>query len=277
LDNTPAPELADEWLTPDEISEKESPIRTHLRNLCEHHRPDPATPGTPSSNHQCPDSSVHVPTNDTPKMGKLETDALDLGEPSPNDSPEMGNPHTPDSGESTLVDFSPSPRPVLTPFQMDNPLVVLVNPPQSPVLRRSSRIRTPTNWFLNPGNSSTMDFRQKHILFADTSSLSFPTDLTLQTIHQANWDADVYSDPCLQPFQHLLNVTVDPFTMETYTLHPLLFKSQIDALDNPRYRKVASLNHEDPESQCWKEAMNKELQQLHDKGTYNPNIIGLVD
>jgi hypothetical protein len=261
LNDGPAPELADEWLSADEISEKESRVRRHLRDLRNQHRPD--TPPSPLSNFDKPDSSDLDTTDNTPLSGEPEPDDFDLDASFPDDVLEPVEPTLLDSGEPL-----PASIPALVPSPSSTPSVDLIGSSPPPLLRRSSRRRTPPNRLHNPIDSRTMDFRRKHVLFADTPSLSFPTNLTLQTIHQVNWNDDVYSDPCIQPFQHLLNVTVDPFTMETYVLHPLLFKSQIDALDNPRYREVASLDHEDPESQLWKEAMNKELQQLHDKGTY---------
>jgi hypothetical protein len=259
LEDGPAPELADEWLSPEEISEKESRVRSHLRTLRERHRPD--TPASTRVTAEEPHSSVPDPTDTSP--GEPATAEQDFDESFPHDDPEPGEPTFLDSGEPLFDDV-----PHLVPEPVANPSANDIGSPPSPLLRRSSRLRTPPHRLHNPSDSSTMDFRRKHVLFADTPSLSFPTNLTLQTIHEVNWHNNVYSDPCIQPFQHLLNVTVDPFTMETYVLHPLLFKSQIDALDNPRYREVASLDHEDPESQLWKEAMNKELQQLHDKGTY---------
>jgi hypothetical protein len=265
-DDGPAPELSDEWLTSDEISEKEARIRSHLRNQRKQHEPglDPS----PAPLAVPPQFGDSLPSfdPDTSRSGEL-TDQPESGESSFDTTPAPGEPTTLESGEPLVHDSLPSDN-SSTSLPVNDVRGDPVHPSTTPPLRRSSRTRTPTDKFLNPLDSSTLDFRRKHVLFADTPSLSFPNDLTLQTIHQAKWSADVSSDPCLQPFQHLLNVTVDPFTMATYVLHPLLFKSQIDALDNPRYREVASLDHEDPESHLWKEAMNKELQQLHDKGTY---------
>jgi hypothetical protein len=266
LEDGPAPELSDEWLNPNEISAKESRLRNHLRDHRDRHRFDSDSP--PLVDLSPLNSSPTLSDTNTPSSGELTTDTPHWGESPSAATPASGESTTLEWGEPLFDDSSHTDDPSPVPTSVDTPSVDPVDPSPTPALRRSSRTRTPTDKFLNPLDSSNLDFRRKHVLFADIPALSFPNDLTLQTIHAANWNDDVYQDPCLQPFQHLLNVTVDPFTMETYVLHPLLFKSQVDALDNPRYRDVASLDHEDPESQLWKEAMNKELQQLHDKGTY---------
>lgn len=84
-----------------------------------------------------------------------------------------------------------------------------------------------------------------------------------------NWDAE-YHDPFYGGFlQDLERRFTDPLSHEVEYLHPFSAHARINDFDMPTTRDIARLEYGE-EKKRWLEAMDVEIQQLWEKGTFRP-------
>jgi hypothetical protein len=262
-------ELDDDWLTSAERLAKDDRLRARLREL-----PAPAP--------------VHPSSSDPPPLAARADDDLviDLTDEADDEDtiPDLAIPPVPLDPVPPVTPAADAVPPLPAVDDAVPPLPAAAAParPMSPPARRGRPPRArrlPVRFkdfvvgtaLLQPAASLAHD---PLTLQARPDDGFTPVNARFQSkdalaLHMVDWQAT--ADPVIEAHvEQLMQMSTCPFTQELYSLHPLLFKTQLDSLDSPSYRQVTALKRTDPaEWEKWRDAMHKELLTLHANGTYH--------
>jgi transposase InsO family protein len=231
----PIPALHDHWLTLEEQEQRTKDTERPLR------LPDPTLTDDDNSNNSDDDSEQGEDDSHENPPGQGEDDDVDLRHQG--EHPRQQGEHPRQLEESVT-------RPRRNPRRAarDRPHKGKSDP---------HSVRFHTSGIMEGFRLQASD-RRVRFLDADVSELGF--------FNSIDWDAS-FNDPQDQYFCHLMNVSTDPISKEIYNQHPLAFATKASAADAPTLYDILKLPAGKDRSD-WFDAMDKELDDLMDKGTF---------